>query len=251
MDRFLIDERLSADLVATAKARGYDTDYLPHIGKAGWQDWNLVPYAGANDYIVVTLNRRDFLKQHAAIEVHPGLVILIPQAPENRGQHQAALFEKALDAYAAMNDDLVNKVMEVRADGSVHVREWNAARAPPNHRTSTEFRAVRRNVDRIERRRPANEKAVEFGTAERHVRDQLGNKDFADQRAVDVMAMDALCGAGPDAAIAIDAKTVEQAPRWDWAKTSPPDSLVPSSPTVNRRMWRGPLSWCVAPVSAT
>ncbi|MEA2817853.1 MAG: hypothetical protein QOI93_5723, partial [Rhodospirillaceae bacterium] len=84
------------------------------------------PYAVANDYIVVTLNRRDFLKQHAAIEVHPGLVILIPQAPENRGQHQAGLFEKALDAYAAMNDDLVNKVMEVRADGSVHVREWNA-----------------------------------------------------------------------------------------------------------------------------
>jgi predicted nuclease of predicted toxin-antitoxin system len=126
MDRFLIDECLSADLVATAKARGYDADYVPHIGKAGWQDWNLVPYAVANDYIVVTLNRRDFLKQHAAIEFHPGLVILIPQAPENRGQHQAALFEKALDAYAAMNDDLVNKVMEVRADGSVHVREWNA-----------------------------------------------------------------------------------------------------------------------------
>ena len=42
MDRFLIDECLSADLVATAKARGYDADYVPHIGKAGWQDWNLV-----------------------------------------------------------------------------------------------------------------------------------------------------------------------------------------------------------------
>jgi hypothetical protein len=34
MDRFLIDECLSADLVATAKARGYDADYVPHIGKA-------------------------------------------------------------------------------------------------------------------------------------------------------------------------------------------------------------------------
>jgi predicted nuclease of predicted toxin-antitoxin system len=126
MDRFLIDECLNADLVALAKARGYDADYVPHIGKAGWQDWNLVPFAVDNDYIVVTLNRRDFLKQHATIEIHPGLVILIPQAPNNRGPHHAALFEKALDAYAAMNDDLVNKVMEVRADGSVHVRDWNA-----------------------------------------------------------------------------------------------------------------------------
>jgi hypothetical protein len=40
MDRFLIDECLNADLVAIAKARGYDADYVPHIGKAGWQDWN-------------------------------------------------------------------------------------------------------------------------------------------------------------------------------------------------------------------
>lgn len=140
MNRFLIDECLSADLVATAKARGYDADYVPHIGKAGWQDWNLVPYAVDNDYIVVTLNRRDFLKQHAAIEVHPGLVILIPQAPDNRGQHQAGLFEKALDAYAAMNDELVNKVMEVRADGSVHVREWNADEHDIGHINNPKWR---------------------------------------------------------------------------------------------------------------
>lgn len=66
-DRFLIDECLSASLVAAAKARGYD-----------------------------------------------------------EGHHQIALFEKALEAFAVMNDDLTNKVMEVLADGSVHVRDWNA-----------------------------------------------------------------------------------------------------------------------------
>jgi len=33
---------------------------------------------------------------------------------------------KALEAFVAMNADLVNKIMEVHADGSVHVREWNA-----------------------------------------------------------------------------------------------------------------------------
>jgi predicted nuclease of predicted toxin-antitoxin system len=117
-DRFLIDECLSGDLVATAKARGHEADYVPHIGKGGWQDWNLVPFAVENDYIVVTLNRRDFLKQHAGLEVHPGLVILMPQAPRDQRPHQAELFEKALDVFVAMNDDLVNKVMEVLADGS-------------------------------------------------------------------------------------------------------------------------------------
>ena len=78
MDRFLIDECLTGELVAVAKARGYSAAYVPHIGKGGWQDWNLVPFAVENDYIIVTVNRRDFLKQHAKFDVHPGLVILIP-----------------------------------------------------------------------------------------------------------------------------------------------------------------------------
>lgn len=124
--RFLVDECLTADQVAVAKARGYDADYVPHIGKGGWQDWNLVPFAVDNDYIVVTVNRRDFLRQHARLDMHPGLVILIPQPENDSRLEQAALFEKALEAFAAMNDDLVNKVMEVLADGSVHVGEWNA-----------------------------------------------------------------------------------------------------------------------------
>lgn len=139
MNRFLIDECLSGELVAIAKARGYDAAYVSHLGKAGWQDWNLVSYAIDNDYIVVTLNRRDFLKQHAGLELHPGLVILIPQSPDNRGQHQARLFEKALAAYDAMNDDLVNKVMEVLADGSVRVRVWNADDHDPDHVSSPEW----------------------------------------------------------------------------------------------------------------
>jgi hypothetical protein len=84
-----------------------------------------VPFAVEN-YIVVTLNRRDFLKQHANLAIHPGLVILMPQAPGDQRLHQAGLFEKALDVFVVLNDDLVNKVMEVLADGSVHVREWNA-----------------------------------------------------------------------------------------------------------------------------
>ena len=76
-------------------------------------------------------------------------------------------------------------------------------------RPSTELGAVRRNVDRIEGRRSANEQAVELGAAESHVRDYFWNEDFADQRAVEVIAMDPLCSARPNAAIPIDTKTVE------------------------------------------
>ena len=58
MDRFLIDECLTSELVAVAKAYGHDAAYVPHIGKGGWQDWNLVPFAVDHDYIIVTVNRR-------------------------------------------------------------------------------------------------------------------------------------------------------------------------------------------------
>lgn len=122
-ERFLIDECLSGALVGVAKARGYEADYVTHLGKSGWQDWNLVRFASANDYIVVTDNRRDFLKQYAKLDVHAGLVILIPKG--TRAQ-QMDLFQKALDLYSARNADLVNKLIEVARDGSVHIREWSA-----------------------------------------------------------------------------------------------------------------------------
>src|SRR5438270_7140488 len=80
-----------------------------------------------------------------------------------------------------------------------------------NRGRSTELGAIRRKVDRVEGRRSANEQAVELGTAESHVGDHFGNKDLADQRAVGIIAMDALRGARPNAAMPIDAKTVEQA----------------------------------------
>ncbi len=118
----------------------YEADYVSHIGKAGWQDWNLVPFAVENDYIVVTLNRRDFLKQQASLEIHPGLVILMPQAPNDRRIHQANLFEKALAVLSTMNDDLVNKIMEVLEDGSVHIREWNADAHDIGHIGNPEWR---------------------------------------------------------------------------------------------------------------
>jgi predicted nuclease of predicted toxin-antitoxin system len=60
--RIFIDECLSASLVAVAKSRGIVADYGPYIGKQGWQDRNLVDFALANDYVIATNNRRDFLK---------------------------------------------------------------------------------------------------------------------------------------------------------------------------------------------
>jgi Domain of unknown function (DUF5615) len=43
--RFLIDECLSVDLVAVAGESGHEAQYVAHVGRAGWKDWNVVRYA--------------------------------------------------------------------------------------------------------------------------------------------------------------------------------------------------------------
>ena len=53
MHRFLIDECLSASLVAVAKERGLLADFGPHIGMPGWQDWNIARFAFEYGYVVV------------------------------------------------------------------------------------------------------------------------------------------------------------------------------------------------------
>jgi predicted nuclease of predicted toxin-antitoxin system len=128
--RFLIDECLSPALVATAKARNFEADHVTYIGKAGWQDWNLVPFAVANDYVIVTNNRRDFLKEYARLDIHGGLVILIPFVDRDR---QIVLFTKALDTLASRNNDLVNTLVEVLADGTVHLSDWSSGGADTRH----------------------------------------------------------------------------------------------------------------------
>lgn len=121
--RLLIDECLHPGLVALAKERSIAADYGPHLGKTGWQDHSLVSFAIDNDYIIVTNNRRDFLKLYMQQSLHGGLVILVPRLVRSRMDR---LFALALDAIAAMQDDTVNRVIEVLEDGSVHIRVWNA-----------------------------------------------------------------------------------------------------------------------------
>lgn len=122
-DKLFIDECLSTALVAVAKNRGIIADYGPYVGKRGWQDWNIVPFALENDYVVVTNNRRHFLKEYDKLDLHNGLLIIVPNVER---EDQIRLFEIALDAALGLGDDLVNKVVEVLRDGSVHIREWTS-----------------------------------------------------------------------------------------------------------------------------
>src|SRR5277367_5862835 len=93
-DKLFIDECLSSALVAVSKHRGVFADYGPHIGKGGWSDWRIVEFALNNDYVVVTNNRKDFLREYAKISLHNGLLVIVP----NLGtREQSRLFGLALE----------------------------------------------------------------------------------------------------------------------------------------------------------
>jgi predicted nuclease of predicted toxin-antitoxin system len=120
-DKIFIDECLSAALVSVAKDRGIDAVYGPHVGKGGWQDRNIVRFALDNDYMIVTNNRRDFMREYANFDLHNGLIIIVPNAGR---QSQIRLFSLALDAILDLGESVINKIVEVLEDGSIHIREW-------------------------------------------------------------------------------------------------------------------------------
>ncbi|EJW09989.1 hypothetical protein A33M_0701 [Rhodovulum sp. PH10] len=130
MSRLLIDECLSVGLVAVAKSRGVAADHVTWLGKSGWQDRNLVAFAVDGDYLMVTNNRRHFLREYAKLAAHLGLVVIVPALPR---AGQSRLFEAALDTLAAREDEGFDRVVEVLADGRVTVREWTLAAHDPGH----------------------------------------------------------------------------------------------------------------------
>jgi len=98
------------------------------LGLQAAPDWQLTAVAKERDYIVVTNNRRDFIRLYAEQELHNGLLILVDQV-ERDGQHR--LFNIALDTAETL-PDLTNMLIEVHADGSVETSVWaKGVNTPP------------------------------------------------------------------------------------------------------------------------
>ena len=82
----------------------------------GFSDRALLPQIVGGNFTFVTNNRRDFLRLYRHIEIHAGLLIIIPSTG---AQGQIRLFLGALDAIEARQVDMVNQLVEVDSDGTV------------------------------------------------------------------------------------------------------------------------------------
>jgi predicted nuclease of predicted toxin-antitoxin system len=90
---FLIDEDLSSELIAVAKARGFLARAVNKIVKLrGKDDGAVVRYAIANDLILVTRNKIDHAAIYAIRDCHPGVVFFVAGHPKlNKKQFRKSL----------------------------------------------------------------------------------------------------------------------------------------------------------------
>jgi predicted nuclease of predicted toxin-antitoxin system len=110
--RFLIDECLHESLVGLAHAAGFEATHVNHLGLSGQPDWALAERIVKDEFSFVTNNRVDFIQLFGEMDLHPGLVVLVPNVVPAL---QRALFEGAIQYLARR--DLVNTVIEVSLKG--------------------------------------------------------------------------------------------------------------------------------------
>lgn len=84
----------------------------------------MAEFAFDNDLIVVTNNRRDFLHEYAGMELHPGLVVIVPKGDKST---QIGWFAAIVDFLLAMDEPPINKLIEIDASGRITVTDWPRA----------------------------------------------------------------------------------------------------------------------------
>lgn len=131
--KLLIDECLSPELASLARKAGHgESSHVVWMGQGGKKDWELKPFILGGDWTFVTKNSIDFrgpkanpgsTGQYADITLHAGLICL--NGPEGMDlDMQIELFSYLL-AELSVDDDLVNKVLEISLDNNeVHIRRY-------------------------------------------------------------------------------------------------------------------------------
>jgi predicted nuclease of predicted toxin-antitoxin system len=110
--RFLIDECLHESLVGVAHGAGFEANHVNHLGLSGKPDWELAERIVKDEFTFVTNNRIDFIRFFGEMELHAGLIVIIPNVVPSV---QRALFEAAI--LYMIGKELINSAIEVSLEG--------------------------------------------------------------------------------------------------------------------------------------
>lgn len=111
--RFLIDECLHESLAGVAHSAGFEATHVDHLGMSGKPDWELADRIVKDEFAFVTNNRVDFVRLFGRMELHAGLIIIVPNTIP---AIQRALFEAAL--LYLKGKTLTNSAIEVSLEGT-------------------------------------------------------------------------------------------------------------------------------------
>jgi predicted nuclease of predicted toxin-antitoxin system len=124
--KFLVDECLSPDLVAIARARGHEeSTHVTWLGLRSRKDWVIVRRAIADGYVLVTNNTTDFMALLRREKVHAGLVCINVAHGRMSLDVQKRLFALALDRLA--DREPINELLEItlNENRSVQVERYD------------------------------------------------------------------------------------------------------------------------------
>lgn len=118
--KFLIDECLSPNLVALARARGHvDSTHVTWLGLRSRKDWSIVRRAIDDGVVLETNNSVDFTALLQREQVHAGLVCLNVAPGLMSLDVQTRLFALALDR---LTDEPINEVLEITLEANRSLR---------------------------------------------------------------------------------------------------------------------------------
>ena len=99
---------------------GYACDHVNFLGLSGYKDWQLIDRIRESEYTFVTNNRVDFAVLYGREEIHPGLIIIVPNVVPRL---QREVFRAALTHVGGR--ELLNTVLEVDlTDAGITCREF-------------------------------------------------------------------------------------------------------------------------------
>lgn len=120
MFKFLIDECLSPTLASLGKSRGHSSFHVNWLDLNGYRDQSISVYSVSEDFVFVTNNGVDFKPIYRSLDVHPGLVIILPSV---KRADQQTMFLAVLERISSERD-LINKLIEIDLDGVISISEF-------------------------------------------------------------------------------------------------------------------------------
>jgi hypothetical protein len=86
--------------------------HVNYLGLRTETDWDLLKVIAEQDWVLVTNNAIEFRGRYRDIELHPGVIFLLPAV---RRAEQLRLFEAALH-HVSTDGDMVNRALDVAFD---------------------------------------------------------------------------------------------------------------------------------------